>query len=145
MATKKERLEPLARNLFLKVNLDGKGIVEWFRQSGTSITEATISKWRSAGKWDEIKKANSVTRDSVLSRVMAKADKLLDQDELDAKETDQLVKYSAIIDRLERKLNITSAVEVYDAFQTFLSKRDLQLAKDIIPHFHEFLLTLGND
>ena len=143
MASKKDRLEPLARNLFIKLKLDGKEIAEWFKQSGVSVTEATISRWRNDERWDDIRKANSVTRDSVLSRVMSKADKLLEKEDLDSKETDQLVKYASIIDKLERKLNITSAVDVYDAFQKFLSKRDLVLAKSIIPHFHEFLLSIG--
>lgn len=145
MASKKDRLEPLARNLFIKLKLDGKEIVEWFAQSGVKVTEATISRWRNEERWDDIRKANSVTRDNVLSRVMDKADKLLEKDELDSKETDQLVKYASIIDKLERKLNITTAVEVYEAFQNFLSRRDLKLAKEIIPHFHEFLLSIGSN
>lgn len=145
MATKKERLEPLARQLFINLRLDGKAIVAWFNSSGEKITEATISRWRTEEKWDDIRKANSVTRDSVLSRVMAKADALLNKEELDAKETDQLVKYASVIDKLERKLTLTAAVEVYEAFQKFLMTRDVQLAQVIIPHFHEFLLTLTDD
>lgn len=144
MASKKDRLEPLARGLFIKMRLDGKQIVEWFDNGGIKVTEATISRWRNEERWDDIRKAQSVTRDSVLTRVMEKADRLLQKEDLDSKETDQLVKYSAIIDKLERKLNITSAVEVYDAFQSFLTKRDLSLAKEIIPHFHHFLLTIGS-
>lgn len=145
MASKKDRLEPLARQLFLKMRLDGKQIVEWFASSGTKVTEATISRWRTAGKWDDIRDAQSVTRDSVLTRVMQKADKLLEHEDLEPKETDQLVKYAAIIDKLERKLTMTAAVEVYDSFQKFLAKRDLPLAQQIIPHFHEFLMTLNNN
>lgn len=145
MATKKDKLEPLARQLFMALRFDGKEIVAWFRTSGVNITEATISRWRNEEKWDDMRRAQSVTRDSVLSRVMAKADALLNKEELDSKETDQLVKYASVIDKLERKLSLTAAVEVYEAFQKFMMTRDVHLAQAIIPHFHEFLLSMTDE
>lgn len=145
MATKEQRLEPTARSLFIDMRMDCKAIRVWFETMNVKVTEATLSRWRTKHQWDAQRRAKSVTRDSVLTRVMDRADKLLNKDELDSKETDQLVKYASIIDKLEKKLNITAAVEVYDAFQQFLSKRDLGLAKEIIPHFHEFILTLGSN
>lgn len=139
MATKKEieQKKELARLYFMQ------GEKQKSIAAKVGVSETTLSRWVTAGAWQEKRAAVNITRPELVNKnllLIAKlTDQLLDQD-LDltnvGKIVDQISKLAAAIERLDKKANAVDTIEVFSAMNKWLESR-LVWDKNITPDFME--------
>lgn len=125
MATKQsnEKKKSLARSLFM----GGMEMTEIADK--VDVSRVTISKWCAADGWKEARAAKNVTRQELTNKILLSIDTMLDQANnsnnpaLVAGLADKLAKFSAVIERLDKKANIVDAIEVFKAFSGWLEFR----------------------
>lgn len=93
------------------------------------VSRVTISKWCSADGWKEARAAKNITRPELTNKILLSIDKLLeeannsDDPALVAGLADKLAKFSAVIEKLDKKANIIDAIDVFKAFSGWLEFR----------------------
>lgn len=125
MATKQEieKKKSLARALFLS----GMEMTEIADK--VDVSRVTISKWCNADGWKEVRAAKNITRQELVNKILLAIDKLLEQvnNSTDATAAaglaDKLAKFSAVIDKLDKKANVIDAIDVFKAFSGWLELR----------------------
>ena len=144
----KEELEVrknLAYNLFTK---DGV-ITQKELSERVKITEKTIGKWITEGKWQSERTSLMLTREHELKRTYKQWTALNDKIEKrgagadfpDVKESDILSKNAAAIDRLETEVSAKEAIEVMQAVVNFARVENLAEAKIVMKWFDMFIKT----
>lgn len=125
MATKQdnEKKKSLARALFM----GGMEMTEIADK--VSVSRVTISKWCAADGWKEARAAKNVTRPELVNKILLSIDRLIE----DANATDdpasvagladKLAKFSAVIEKLDKKANVIDAIEIFKAFSGWLEFR----------------------
>lgn len=124
MATKdNEKKKSLARSLFMS----GMEMTEIAAK--VDVSRVTISKWCNADGWKEARAAKNITRPELTNKILLSIDKLLeeannsDDPALVAGLADKLAKFSAVIEKLDKKANIIDAIDVFKAFSGWLEFR----------------------
>ncbi len=125
MKTKKELEEKkeYARLLFMQ------GETQKVIAQKTDVTAVTINKWVNDGGWQEQRAAKSITRPELVNKLLKSVDKLIEEannsDDPDAVAGlgDKLSKFSATIERLDKKASIVDVIEVFMAFVKWLQFR----------------------
>lgn len=93
------------------------------------VSRVTISKWCNADGWKEARAAKNITRPELTNKILLSIDKLLeeannsDDPALVAGLADKLAKFSAVIEKLDKKANIIDAIDVFKAFSGWLEFR----------------------
>lgn len=93
------------------------------------VSRVTISKWCSADGWKEARAAKNITRPELTNKILLSIDKLLeeannsDDPALVAGLADKLAKFSAVIEKLDKRANIIDAIDVFKAFSGWLEFR----------------------
>lgn len=125
MATKQENgnKRSLARALFMS----GMEMTEIADKVG--VSRVTISKWCAADGWKEARAAKNVTRQELTNKILLSIDTMLDQANnsndpaIVAGLADKLAKFSAVIEKLDKKANVIDAIETFKAFSGWLEFR----------------------
>lgn len=125
MATKQdlEKKKSLARALFMS-NMEMTEIAD-----KVGVSRVTISKWCAADGWKEARAAKNITRPELVNKLLLSIDKLIEEANSTEDPTqvaglaDKLAKFSAVIERLDKKANIIDAIEVFKAFSGWLEFR----------------------
>nr|DAM28805.1 MAG TPA: Putative ATPase subunit of terminase (gpP like) [Caudoviricetes sp.] len=142
-----EKRRSLARALFLS----GMEMAEIADK--VDVSRVTISKWCAADGWREARAAKSITRPELVNKLLLAIDSLIEQvnqsndPKMIAGLGDKLSKLSSVIEKLDKKANVVTAVEVFMAFSKWLefrSKSDpavtVELIK-IINRYQDMFLT----
>ena len=93
------------------------------------VSRVTISKWCNADGWKEARAAKNITRPELTNKILLSIDKLLeeannsDDPALVAGLADKLAKFSAVIEKLDKKANVIDAIDVFKAFSGWLEFR----------------------
>jgi transposase len=124
-----------AELLYTRQGLTGKEIA-----AKVGTTEATVSKWKALGKWDNLKASLSVTKGEQLQNVYEQINelnasiKLKDQGKrfASASEADTLSKLSATAKSLETETSISEIVDTFVGFNDWLRAVDAEQAKQFI-------------
>lgn len=93
------------------------------------VSRVTISKWCNADGWKEARAAKNITRPELTNKILLSIDKLLeeannsDDPALVAGLADKLAKFSAVIEKLDKKANIIDTIDVFKAFSGWLEFR----------------------
>jgi transcriptional regulator with XRE-family HTH domain len=108
------------------------------------VSEQTISKWASVGKWDLLRKSLLTTKAEILRNLYNILDKinrkLKDEDSIgDSKISDMYVKYTAAIKNLETETSIGQIMEVGRMFVNHLQGIDPQFALSVLNYFDLFI------
>ena len=121
MATKdNEKKKSLARSLFMS----GMEMTEIADK--VDVSRVTISKWCKADGWKEARAAKNITRQELTNKILLSIDKLLEEANnskdpaLVAGLADKLAKFSAVIEKLDKKANIIDAIDVFKAFSGWM-------------------------
>jgi DNA-binding XRE family transcriptional regulator len=125
MATKKElnTKKELARLYYMQGETQ-KAIAE-----KTEVSEQTISKWVEKEAWAAKRAGVNITRPELVNKSLAALNKILDQVyesgdiELMSALPDKLAKFASAIDKLDKKSNIVSTIDVSLEFSKWLQKR----------------------
>ncbi len=142
MATKQEieKKKSLARALFLS----GMEMTEIADK--VDVSRVTISKWCNADGWKEARAAKNITRQELVNKILLAIDKLLEQvnNSTDATAAaglaDKLAKFSAVIDKLDKKANVIDAIDVFKAFSGWLefrAKSDPSITVELIQRVNQ--------
>ena len=127
MATKKEleRKKELARLYYMQ------GETQKSIAAKVGVSETTVGKWADKEDWEARRAGVSITRPEIVNKTLVYINKLLDKynnaDDIDIKDVgrviDQIVKLSAVIERIDKKANVVDAIEVFTALNHWLEER----------------------
>lgn len=106
--------------------------------------EATVRNWISQGCWDTVKRSFPRAKATqlrymydLLERLNAKI--ATEPENINSKDVDLIVKYSAAIKNLEVLTPLHQVIEVTTAFVKWLRKTDPRFLKIVIPTMDEFV------
>ena len=124
-ATKKEleQKKELARMYYMNGDIQ-KVIAE-----KVSVSEQTISSWVDKEGWAARRAGVNVTRPELINKSLAALNKILDQvyqsDDIEMISAlpDKLSKFASAIEKLDKKANIVSTIDVFMAFSKWIQYR----------------------
>jgi transcriptional regulator with XRE-family HTH domain len=99
------------------------------------VSEVTLSRWVSADNWQTKRAAKMLTRPQIINNLLAKFNDYLEDKEADDVNYDKLCKLAATIEKLDKKTNIVDTIEVFMAFNKWITSRlafDIQVTSDLI-------------
>lgn len=125
MATKKEleTKKELARMYYMN------GDTQKTIAAKVEVSEQTVGKWAEKEGWAERRAGINITRPELVNKSLMALNRILDQVyssddvELVAALPDKLAKFASAIEKLDRKANIVSAIDVFTAFYRWLQTR----------------------
>ncbi len=107
------------------------------------IEEAVVRKWVKDNNWEEIRLSLLVSKEFQLSKLYNLLDRLTtkmnDDIEINTKEVDLTIKYTAAIKNLEVETGLLQIVEVAKLFTTWLSRKDKEIARMITIELDAFI------
>lgn len=111
------------------------------------VTQKTMSKWVTEGKWDEVREAQASTRQETIRGLLAQMNELNQaiagraQGERypTSKEADILSKLSRNISFLDKQVQLKDYVTVLSEELKFIKEQDLAFAKTLSDYQYEFL------
>ncbi len=101
----------------------------------TGISRVTINKWVSENGWDTIRAAARITRSEVARKMLSRINDRLDDDNWTP---DELAKCAAAIEKLDKKTNIVTIIEVFAKFNQWLSSR-MALDSELTPQLIQIM------
>lgn len=133
-----------AELLYTRNSLTQKEIAE---KVGT--TEATVSKWKTEGKWDNLKASLSVTKAEQLQNVYDQINELnsaikrkpAGERFASSSESDTLSKLAATAKSLESETSISEIVDTFVSFNDWLRTIDADKAKEFIVYQDSYIKT----
>lgn len=110
----------------------------------------TIAKWAKDDNWESIKAADSLSTQQQVARMKEQVKELnaaiaardKGQRVATVEEAEILRKLSAAIRQLSNDSDIVSSVEVGKKFIAFVKSKDLEMAKDVVEMWNEYVKTL---
>ncbi len=143
MTNKQKR--SLGMQLFVYNDMRQKEIAQYL-----SVTEATVSRWAQADKWEDTKAANTVTRDNIIRNLYIQAQQIQDKANeenrnLDSKEMDIIMKIAAAIEKLDKKLTIQTVIMVFKDFNKYLLDIDPEICKQLVDYQRKFIYSLHSN
>lgn len=141
----KQRKE-LAMLLYLRGGVENQ--IELAERIG--VTPVTISKWKTAERWDDMKKSLLVTRQEQLRRLYDQLkevnDSIMTKPEggrfANNKEADIITKLTGAIRQLEIETSAAQVIDVAMKFNDWLRKTDLVKAKELTELFDGFIKSM---
>ena len=108
------------------------------------VSRQSVCKWVMQYKWESQRAARTITRTELTNKLLITIDRLIEQvnssddPQLMASLGDKLSKMSAVVEKLDKKANIVSVIEVFMAFSKWLEFRSKE-DPDITPEFLKIL------
>ena len=127
-----EKKKGLARALFLS------GLEQTEIADKVGVSRPTLSKWCVADGWKEARAAKNITRPELVNKILLTIDTLIQQvyqskdPGLISSLGDKLSKLASVIQKLDKKANVVSAIEVFMAFSKWLELR-AKVDPDVTP------------
>jgi predicted transcriptional regulator len=121
-----ENLKKIAKTLFLS------GETQRSISERLGVSEKTVSKWVEGGAWKVLKAARMVTRQELIIKMLKNASDKLDEGTLSA---DEMIKIASAIEKIDKKTNIVTMYEVFNAYNKWLENRmrlDPELSPELI-------------
>jgi uncharacterized protein YjcR len=84
------------------------------------ISEATICKWVNDGGWAQFRAARSMSRQELIIKMLANANAKLDAGTMSA---DEMVKVASAIEKIDKKNNVITFIEVVTVINRWLDSR----------------------
>ena len=101
---------------------------------------STLIKWINEGDWKAKRAASTITRTELVNKILGKISEILEQDTKDFN-PDQLVKLAASIERLDKKGNVITIMDVFVDFSHWLTQKatlDRNLSIETIKLFNTY-------
>lgn len=136
---KQNKKRELAYDLFINTNKTQKeicGIV--------GVAEKTFRDWKTKGNWEEMRGAHLMTREKTVKMMFQQIHQIKqaaenEERQLTPAECDQIYKISNTIDKLDKKVQLSHYIEVFENFQGWLVKYAPDLSKQLINYMDEFV------
>ncbi len=136
-----ERKKSVARSLYL-AGMDQNEIADKLE-----VSRNTVSKWSTTESWKEQRAATQVTRPELVNKLLTTIDTLITEVNnsndpvLIAGLADKLAKFSAVIEKLDKKANVVDAIEVFMAFNKWLqfnASYDPEITPELIKAINKY-------
>lgn len=135
-----EQLKEWAQHLYIRAEKNLKDI-----SLDTGVSESQLRNWKEQYNWEAIKRTLPTTRDYQIEQLYKLLEKTTSRlssiDDVNPKEVDLIVKYTAAIKNLDTEISLPQIVEVATLFTNWLKPRDLPLTKTIALQFDKFIKT----
>jgi uncharacterized protein YjcR len=112
------------------------------------ITEQSLSRWAKEEKWQLKRASINITRPELINKTLLLINSILDKvneskDPMSEMEgaADKISKLAATIEKLDKKTNLVTVMEVCSSFERYLvnrSKYDKEVTKDFIVKVNEY-------
>lgn len=111
------------------------------------VSEQTISAWQEKEGWAARRAGVSVTRPELINKSLAALNKILDQvyesDDIELMSAlpDKLAKFASAIEKLDKKANIVSTIDVFMAFSKWIQYRatfDPEITPELIRAINKY-------
>lgn len=124
----KDQKQVVAKSLYLS-GYTNKDIAKTVK-----VTEKTVAAWIKKAKWDVIKAANESTKPEVIANLYLNIAEIQEKARDEARpvsnaESDQIVKISNSISKLQNKTTLQTYIEVFKEYNRFLSENNPKLLK----------------
>ncbi|NDC43222.1 MAG: hypothetical protein EBZ77_17015 [Chitinophagia bacterium] len=133
-----ERQREWARQLYLYEDIPLKDIA-----LKTGAPEAAIRLWMTEGGWDGLKRSLLTSKGFLIAQMYRLLEnltsKMKETDEVNTRDAELLVKYTAAIKNLDQEVDIPAIVQVAKLFTTWLRRKNLELAQQITIQFDAFI------
>lgn len=84
------------------------------------VSAATVSSWVEKGGWKELRAVKNITRQELIAKMLFNANEKLEQGIMSA---DEMVNIAAAIEKIDKKTNIITIIEVFSVFDRWLITR----------------------
>ena len=93
------------------------------------VSPQSVNKWAKAGEWEQLRAAKTLSRKELVAKMLTKINDRLDSDDWTA---DEIIKAASAIEKLDKKTNVVTMMEVFAAFGNWLASR-MQIDPDLTP------------
>ena len=113
----------------------------------TGVSRQTVCKWVKQYEWEKQRAARTITRTELTNKLLLTIDRLIEQvnqsddPQLMAALGDKLSKMSAVVEKLDKKANIVSVIEVFMAFSKWMQFRaqtDPNITPELLKTFNYY-------
>lgn len=94
-----------------------------------SVSAQTINRWVKEGDWERLRAAKTLNRKEIVAKMLQKINERLESDNWTA---DEIIKAAAAIEKLDKKTNVVTMMEVFAAFGNWLTAR-MQIDQELTP------------
>jgi len=93
------------------------------------VSKVTLSRWVQDGGWDIERSAKRITRTEVANKMLRKINERLDDADC---APDELAKAASAIEKLDKKTNVVTIIEVFAQYNNWLNSR-MRLDPELTP------------
>lgn len=132
-----EKKREIAEDMYIRLSLNGREIAK-----NLGVTEPTVSKWKKGREgepsWDDRKKEAQLTPLKIKELLVGEAYKV-SKGETSTINSDQISKLMAAIDRLDKKINVRTVMDVFREFDNWMADQEPATAI-LFTKFHKLFL-----
>lgn len=93
------------------------------------VSAQTVNRWVASGEWDSLRAAKTLSRKELVAKMLQKINERLDSDDWTA---DEIIKSASAIEKLDKKTNVVTIMEVFATFGNWLAAR-MQIDPELTP------------
>lgn len=93
------------------------------------VSAQTVNRWVASGEWDSLRAAKTLSRKELVAKMLQKINERLDSDDWTA---DEIIKAASAIEKLDKKTNVVTMMEVFATFGNWLAAR-MQIDPELTP------------
>lgn len=93
------------------------------------VSAQTVNRWVASGEWDSLRAAKTLSRKELVAKMLQKINERLDSDDWTA---DEIIKSASAIEKLDKKTNVVTMMEVFATFGNWLAAR-MQIDPGLTP------------
>ncbi len=95
----------------------------------TGVSAQTVNRWVREGGWEQLRAAKTISRKELVIKMLQKINERLESDDWTA---DEIIKAAAAVEKLDKKTNVVTMMEVFAAFGNWLASR-MQIDPELKP------------
>lgn len=93
------------------------------------VSAQTVNRWVASGEWESLRAAKTLSRKELVAKMLQKINERLDSDDWTA---DEIIKSASAIEKLDKKTNVVTMMEVFATFGNWLAAR-MQIDPELTP------------
>lgn len=132
-----DKKREIAEDMYIRLGMNGREIAEQL-----NVTEQTVSRWKKGRdgekSWDDRKTEASLTPVKIKELLLQEAYKVA-KGEASTINSDQISKLMAAIDRLDKKINARTVMDVFREFDNWMAEQEPATAI-LFTRFHKLFL-----